>query len=165
MKKSLEYLLCFLLFFFTIFSCSDNTTNPDIEAPTVDITNPTNNSEIISGTIVNIVAEAYDNVEIDKLKFYINDSLTIIDNSFPYEYSWDTSNYSSQYSIFCIAYDTSNNQTISDSIIVTVIIPNEKVFAETFENANNWILSTSYDPTMDDNAIAEVTQGILNLTA
>ena len=62
MKKVLQYSLSFFQIFIILVSCSsDNKTNPDVEAPTIEITNPLNNAEIIYGTIVNIVAEADDN--------------------------------------------------------------------------------------------------------
>lgn len=166
MKKVLQYSLSFFLIFIILVSCSsDNKTNPDVEAPTIEITNPLNNAEIIYGTIVNIVAEADDNEEIERVEFYINDSLVSMDSNYPYEYNWDTNNFVSDNMIYCTAYDTSDNQAISDSIFVTLITLTEIVFTDLFNNANNWALSTSYDPEMGDTAVAEVTQGILNLSA
>ncbi len=166
MKKVFLFFFSLIFVLLILVSCSsDNKTNPDVEAPTIEITNPINNAEIIYGTIVNIVAEADDNEEIEKVEFYINDTLVLIDSNYPYEYNWDTNNFASDNVIFCTAYDTSNNQAISDSIFVTIILPNEIIFTDYFNNADNWYLYTSFDPEMGDEAVAEITNGMLNLMA
>ena len=101
MKKVFTFSLLILLICMLIVSCSkDNKTNPDTESPTVIITYPPNNSSFVSGTFINIVVEAEDNEEIDKVVFYINGVNTYEDSTEPYGYSWNTSNLNGVFTIF-----------------------------------------------------------------
>ena len=117
MRKTVLIILVILLF----LSCSsDKKTNPDTEQPTVIITYPPNNSLFTSGTTINIVAEAEDNEEVNNVKFYIDGLNIYEDISEPYMYNWDTIDITGSHTIYAKAVDTSDNNTISDVINVTI---------------------------------------------
>lgn len=103
-----------------ILSCSDKKTNPDTEPPTVVITYPPNNSSFVSGTIINIIAEAEDNEEVDNVKFYIDGVNLYEDSSEPYMYSWNTTDLSGSHTIYAKADDSSENTATSDIVTVTI---------------------------------------------
>ncbi len=106
---------------FLITSCDKKTTeSEDTEAPTVIITYPANNSEIISGTLVTIQTDVSDNEEIEKVEFYIDDSLVETDYNSPYNYEWDTTDLTVSHTIYAKAFDTSDNSATSDVITVTI---------------------------------------------
>ncbi|MDP8202586.1 MAG: FISUMP domain-containing protein [Candidatus Tenebribacter burtonii] len=114
---------CFLvimIFFLFTFSCSKESTSSDTESPTVMITYPPDNSDISVGTIVNIVAEADDNKEIDFVQFYIDGVSVLEDSSEPYGYSWDTTGLNGSHTIYAKAKDTSENITTSELITVAI---------------------------------------------
>ena len=116
-----------LLFVFSIvismiiISCSDNETEPDTEAPTIEITNPLDNAELASESIIVITADANDNEGIDFVEFYIDSVLVSSDNISPYQYEWDTTNILGDHTIFAKAYDNANNSATSDVVTVTII--------------------------------------------
>ena len=101
-----------------ILSC-DKTTEPDNEAPKVEITTPENNEQFALGDTILIEAEANDNKGIKKVEFYIDDVLSSTDDHEPYEYQWipEQAKYSI-HSLYVKAIDTSNNSTISEEITV-----------------------------------------------
>jgi len=96
-------------------SCIRDTTPPSIQ-----ITNPSNNSTV-SG-IVTIRATATDNIGVAKVEFYVDGSKVGEDTSRPYEYNWntDTLTYGTQHSIQAKAYDNAGN--VGESPIITVTI-------------------------------------------
>ncbi len=152
---------------FLIISCDKKTTEPeDTEVPTVIITYPANNSEIISGTLVTIQTDVSDNEEIEKVEFYIDDSLVEADYNSPYNYEWDTADLTGSYTIYAKAFDTSDNSATSDVITVTSI-PGEMIFVQggTFEMGDHYNEGQSdeipvHSVTLDDFYIGkyEVTQ-------
>jgi hypothetical protein len=86
--------------------------------PSVSIVKPGDN-ETVSGTIT-VRAEAADDKGIDKVDFYIDDSLVESDTDAPYRFSWDTTTYSNgPHTIKAVAYDTAN-QTATHQVTVTV---------------------------------------------
>jgi len=107
-----------------IFSCSEDSTSSDTEAPTVAITYPANNSEFVQGTVITISADATDNEEVKEVRFYIDGSFASLDEEEPYEYEWDTGNTrDTNHTIYAKAYDTSNNSSTSEVITVTLTEP------------------------------------------
>ncbi len=119
MKTILIVLLTILLL--VTFSCKNSTNPGDTTPPTVEITNPANNSEFGQGEIVIIEAEANDNKGIEKVEFYIDDTKISTDITEPYQYEWDTGIVKGvNYTIYARAFDTSDNSTNSASIIVIV---------------------------------------------
>lgn len=95
-----------------------DTTFDDID-PVVSILNPVN-GQVVSGN-VNIVAEASDNVEVDRVEFYIDGYLEATVNDRPFDYLWNTTPVNPGFhTIFARAYDTSDNTSASPTISVTV---------------------------------------------
>jgi hypothetical protein len=94
----------------------------DNEAPVIEITNPVNGS-FVSGT-VDITADASDDNEVDSVKFYIDDTLRSTSTAEPYTYSWETTGLenSSSHTIYAMAYDAAENESVSDTISVVVLI-------------------------------------------
>jgi hypothetical protein len=87
--------------------------------PIVTILNPVD-GQVVSGN-VNIVAEASDNVEVDRVEFYIDGFLEETVNNRPFDYLWNTTPVNPGFhTIFARAYDTSNNTSASPTISVTV---------------------------------------------
>jgi formylglycine-generating enzyme required for sulfatase activity len=119
--KTIKLLVVIVIFaIFVLFSCSEYSASSDTESPTVVIIYPPNYSEFVSGTIVNIIAEAEDNKEVDNVKLYIDGISSYEDSTEPYEYSWNTNDLNGPHTIYAKAFDTSGNSAISDIITVTV---------------------------------------------
>ncbi len=93
MFKRIKPLLLFIGL--VIWSCATPPTvtiqTAIIIAPTVSILSPVNNQTI--NEIVTIVVETKDNDGIDKVEFYIDDSLIFTDLESFYEYQWNTIQY------------------------------------------------------------------------
>ena len=102
------------------------------EAPQVSITYPADGA-VIRGT-KSIIADASDDLGIDKIEFYVEGTLLETDMSSPYTYTWDTSTVVDGYrEVKAIAYDTIGQKTW-DSI--TVIIDNaNNIFSIDFTGA------------------------------
>jgi len=121
MRKAVLFSLFILLTVMLIVSCSnDKKTNPDTESPTVTITYPPNNSSFVLGTVINIVAEADDNEEVDNVKFYIDGVELYEDTNDPYMYNWDTTDLSGSHTIYAKVTDSSENTSTSDIVTVTI---------------------------------------------
>lgn len=86
---------------------------PDTTPPRVTSTNPVNGATVAQGDLLNITAEASDNVGVEKVIFTITDPVTLvlcIDTTAPYSCSWVVP--SSQVSSFVVearAYDATDN--------------------------------------------------------
>ena len=88
------------------------------EAPTVSITEPTDQEQIME--TVDITADASDDVGLAKVEFYADDAKLGEATSSPYTYSWDTSTVQDgEMIVKVIAYDTIG-QTAEASVYVTV---------------------------------------------
>ncbi len=93
----------------------------DTTPPTINITTPTNNSEVM-GTI-QIQASASDNIDINKIEFKLDGNLLGEDTSAPYSYSWNTLTIpNGSHQLSAIAYDTAGNQNTSS---VTISVNND----------------------------------------
>jgi DNA-binding beta-propeller fold protein YncE len=87
-------------------------------APTVSITNPLD-GEIIR-KLVDIEADASDDIGINRVEFYIADTLVSTDTEPPYVYNWDTTTVGDgETEVKAVAYDGIAQNT-SDSITATV---------------------------------------------
>ncbi|NQT78983.1 MAG: SBBP repeat-containing protein [Candidatus Aminicenantes bacterium] len=103
-------------------------------APTVSITSP-QDGDIIRKD-VDIEADANDDINIDKVEFYIADTLVSTDTETPYLYSWDTTTVGDgETEIKVIAYDTIGQNT-SDSIFVTVANQEAYEYISTWDTWN-----------------------------
>jgi outer membrane protein assembly factor BamB len=88
----------------------------------VNIESPSNNSEVSGIVDINVTVSSFN--AITKVEFYINESLESTDISYPYSYSWNTTqDTNGLYTIQVIAYDI-ENQTVSDQH--TVFVNNAK---------------------------------------
>ena len=112
MKK---YLLPILLIGF--WSCEEE---QDTTPPTVTITFPQNNSSV--SEMVTITCTSSDNEGVDKVELWVNGVTTgLTDNSEPYSFDWNTTLVDNgSYSITVRSYDTSDNTTDSEPIVLTV---------------------------------------------
>lgn len=92
---------------------------PDTTVPTTSVTSPTSGSTI-SG-LVDITANASDNVGVTKVEFYIDGSLFATDTISSYLASWDTTAYTnSSHTLSVKAYDNAGNVGTSSTVTVTV---------------------------------------------
>ncbi|HIE05505.1 MAG TPA: hypothetical protein EYP58_01760 [bacterium (Candidatus Stahlbacteria)] len=98
-----------------IISCGN-----DNQPPLVDITNPVDGA-VVSGSI-DISADVSDNDGIDRVEFYINDSLVATLKKSPYKHHWTTTGLpdSSLHDIYAKAYDLALSEGSSDTVTVTV---------------------------------------------
>ena len=111
MKK---YLLPILLIGF--WSCEEEQDTP----PTVTITSPKANT--IAYEIVTITCLSSDNEGVDKVELWVNGVTTeLTDNSEPYSFDWNSTLIDNgNYTITIRSYDTSENTTDSEPIVLTV---------------------------------------------
>jgi hypothetical protein len=105
----------------------DNGTDPlnpndpgDVTSPEITITSHTQN-QTVSGTIT-ITAVATDNIAIDYVQFYVNDSpVGSPDTTSPYQYVWDTTSVANGNNLIRAAtYDTSANSAVTDYMTLNV---------------------------------------------
>jgi hypothetical protein len=96
---------------------------PDIIAPSVLISSPTNGANVSGGITINV--SATDDVGVSKVEFYINGILYANHSTEPYNFYWNTNNYSNgPYNLEAVAYDSSEN--MGESNLVTVYVDNFK---------------------------------------
>lgn len=124
-------LICLLLVTIILYSCcfdfTEPSDNPDLEAPQIAVTSPNNNSEFILGERIEVIADASDNIEIDRIEFYIDGEIVLQDSIEPYMLVWDTYNSTlGNHLIYSMAYDSSENNSISNTVIIT-LSPTEPV--------------------------------------
>jgi hypothetical protein len=105
---------------FLIYWGCDDPKEEDTTPPTVSIQSPITNQSI--NEIVTILVETNDNEGINRVEFYIDDSLFFTDLESPYEYEWNTTQYddNSEHIVKVISYDNSDNSTTSQPIMLTV---------------------------------------------
>ncbi|MCX6180595.1 MAG: Ig-like domain-containing protein, partial [Bacteroidetes bacterium] len=90
------------------------------QAPSVQLTSPTNNSNFCEGSSITISASANDgDGSIAKVEFYDGTTLLNSDNSAPYTFTWNNPS-NGNHSISAKAYDNANTITSSASSAVTV---------------------------------------------
>lgn len=94
-------------------------TASDKTLPTVTITRPTNGSTVSRSSNVTISATAADNRKVDRVLFYVNNTLRCTDTTSSYSCTWPVpSARGVKYTIRVRAYDTSNNFA-EKSVVVT----------------------------------------------
>ena len=95
---------------------------PDTTAPTVSITNPSNNVSV-SGSVL-VAASANDAVGVTRVDFYLNGTLRASVNTAPYNFNWDTTAVANaSYALTSKAYDAAGNVGTSTGITVLVNNP------------------------------------------
>ena len=125
MKKLLPLLSVLFLIYWGCEEQQDEGQDDDIiiedtTPPTVSVSS--HYSSQIVYEIVSIVVLTQDNVGIEKVEFFINDSLVFSDFDSPYQYVWDTTplEEESENIIKVISYDVSGNSTQSQPIMLLV---------------------------------------------
>ncbi|MCK4816338.1 SMP-30/gluconolactonase/LRE family protein, partial [bacterium] len=107
--------------------------NSGNEAPTVTITNP-QDGEIIRKW-VDIEADASDDIGIDKVEFYIADSLVSTDTEAPYVYNWETTTVGDgETEVKAVAYDGIGQNTTAS---IMVAVANQEAY-EYISKFNTW---------------------------
>ena len=98
----------------------DNVEEPDIIPPTVVMYEPAAN-QTVSG-LVNITALVTDDVGINRVEFYLNYDLESTISSYPYTYEWNSTiiEDDTEHTWYAKAFDTSENDTQSQPLSVTV---------------------------------------------
>jgi len=92
----------------------------DTTSPTVAIISPLNNSQVNRNTTVTISANASDNVAIQKIEFYVNNSLKCTDTSSAYSCTWLVPHQKNEvYTLRANAFDVAGNTTQSSLVTVT----------------------------------------------
>lgn len=110
----------------------NGTDNP----PSISITSP-NNGATVSG-VVTITADATDDKGITKVEFYLDGIYKSTDTSFPYSWSWDTTQSNNgSHTIKAVAYDTAN-QTATNQISVTVKNISTSITVTIPNGGENW---------------------------
>lgn len=138
MQKVFNFKLLILLVVFLSCDIFDNAEESDTEPPVVSIISHEDGNTV--SEITTIIVEATDNDRIYQVWFAVNDSIHFKDVEEPWEYEWNTTGYqdSDSIPIRVVAYDFSDNQTISN--IVTVIIDNSTAHPNAVD-----VLSVDYD--------------------
>ena len=118
MKKL--YLLLSALFF-SYWGCEeDQLAIGEMTLPTISILS--NSSDQYVNEIVTITVTAKDNEGINRIEFYIDDSLFFTDTESPHYYDWNTIQYEnfSEHILKIISYNNSDNFIESQPILLTV---------------------------------------------
>ena len=112
------YRLLFILFFI-YWGCEEKVVE-DTTPPTVRITSPQNGSTV--NEIVIITCISSDNEDVAKVELWINGVTTdLLDNTEPYLFDWNTTLVDNgNYTISIRSYDTNENTTDSEPILLTV---------------------------------------------
>lgn len=93
----------------------------DVTPPVVWITSPADSTSVIGGLSLLIIADATDNVGVDKVEFYVDSILEWTDSTaLNYEYLWDTVDKEGEHWIYVKAYDDALNAGSSEPLLVTV---------------------------------------------
>lgn len=130
--KNINVILLTLLLF---YSCKNVDTTP----PTVTISSHYSGQEV--GEIVKIIVKTDDNEGISKVELFINDSLAMVLMDEPYEFNWNTTiTNDGDYIIKVIAWDTSDNSTESQPILLIV---NNKPFYPSTINIDSIVYDNS----------------------
>jgi hypothetical protein len=113
--------LCPLLFIsvFIFWSCEDEQ-EVDTTPPTVSITSPHGYEHVYE--IVTISCTLSDNEGVEKVELWVNGVTTgLTDNTEPYSFEWNTMTLEDgNYTIIIRSYDTSENTTDSEPVVLTV---------------------------------------------
>lgn len=116
----------------------------DSTPPTVNVPAPTGDSRV-SGTVV-FRADAYDNVGINKVEFFIDGALVATDSTYPFSYNWNTTSYGEgDHTLRAVVTDTAGF-TAENSRLVTVdnFSPSMRYFFTWYDQSNSawrdWVL-------------------------
>jgi len=119
-----------------IFITCENLIESDTTPPVVSIQAPLSGETV--NEIVTIQVSTSDNEGIAKVEFYIDDSLHFSDSNEPYEFDWNTAHVleGSQHSVKVISFDTSDNSTESQPVLVIVDNSSSRPFPVNISSIN-----------------------------
>jgi len=114
-----RYISLLLFIGLAFFSCEE-AEEPDTIPPTVTITSPQDGSTVSDS--ITITCMSSDNEGVEKVELWVNGVSTgITDDTEPYSFDWNTTTLEDgNYTIIIRSYDTSENTTDSDPIVLTV---------------------------------------------
>ncbi|MBN2407480.1 MAG: carboxypeptidase regulatory-like domain-containing protein [Elusimicrobia bacterium] len=93
----------------------------DSEAPCVKIITPSENEKVKE--LIDVAADASDNIAVKKVEFYLNGSKKDVDSAYPYKWEWETHGViNGVYTLAALAYDTFGNTARAE---VTVQVAND----------------------------------------
>ncbi|HWB79458.1 MAG TPA: Ig-like domain-containing protein [Nannocystaceae bacterium] len=95
---------------------------PDDEEPSVAIAEPSDGAQFVAGTDVQIVAEADDDVHVERVSIFAGDREVGHDDAPPYEFVI-TAIPAGVYDVRVVARDLAGNETESDPIAITASTP------------------------------------------
>ena len=122
--KLFKYLIYIFLILLLSNTCDifKNPEEPDTTPPIVTIISHQDGDFVFELTTIKV--EATDNDKVVQVRFAINGIFEFIDEELPWEYEWNTTNYPDSDTIpvelRVVAYDESDNVTISNSINVFI---------------------------------------------
>lgn len=110
-----------------ITAAMESSPQQDILPPQVSIVSPQNGATV-SGPVT-VVVEALDDTAVDRVELCLGATLLGASTSAPYNFLWNTANFpDGAHGAYAVAYDSSGNQSQSDSITVLV---NNSIIADT----------------------------------
>ena len=119
--------LIFYLSVFIFWSCEYNEPeNIDTTLPLISITSHQSGDFVSEISIINI--SATENLNINKVEFYVDDSLYFLDLEPPYQFFWNTTDYldSSEHVIKAIYYDSFGDYAETEPIVLFINNSNSK---------------------------------------
>ena len=93
----------------------------DTQAPSVTVTSPTNGQQVLKGSTITLTAEASDNLNADRVEFYVNNSLVCKDTVAPFLCSWKAPNKTGNNTLVVKAFDAANNVGSSAPVTISVV--------------------------------------------
>ena len=110
-------------------------TPPDTTAPTVVVTAPAANANVITTTTIPLSATASDNVGVSKVEFYVDGTLKGTSTTSPYSYSWNTTGATAaSHTVTAKAYDAAGNTTTTAGTPITITDPGGTGLQATYYN-------------------------------
>ena len=118
-------LFIFAIFIFLYFNCN-NPEKTDTTPPVCSIQSPASGETVFE--IVKIRVSTSDNDGIERVEYFVDDSLVFTDQTSPYVYHWNCTIYpdNSEHIIKAISYDNSGNFTQSQPVLLTVMNASSK---------------------------------------
>jgi aqualysin 1 len=102
-----------------LYTASLGSGSGDTEAPTAELTGPTNGASAANN--LSLTAVASDNVGVIRVSFFVNNVLLGSDATAPYAFDWDTTRGGNgAHTVVAKAYDASGNVGASAAVTVTV---------------------------------------------
>lgn len=92
---------------------------PDVTAPTVAITSPSNGATVSSNKVT-VAVDARDDTRVTKVEIYANGKLIATLTTAPYKYVWNVRKLAGSYTLTAKAYDAAGNCGASAPVTITI---------------------------------------------